>query len=253
MSQLATESWAPTTTDLQDGGTGSLAEIAGASGRVLMAEARIPTVEGTIVASARLEYGEDGVTLPRRVVAARALLADPARMEPAVGVDSDGGAAIVTSLVQPAASLLAPGVTADPDPRAWVMDPGLPALVASGSPLGSPGVMGLAAGIPLAAALTGDAARQPETPALVIGDRSAPVDARGLGDIYAVILAGTGGIDLEGTVVHGAVFTEGDVRVGETGMVLFRKGVWAWATEHSLVRVRLVRGTRTESFEPATP
>lgn len=264
---LAAESWAPTQTMLGDGATGSLAQIVGANGRVLLAEARVPTSTGTMIASARLELADDGVTLPRRVVASRALLTGPPRHDPAVGIDPESGVsgsvtdptltlgdtALMTTMVPPPASLLGPGVTADPEPQAWALDPGTTALVGSSRPRGADGLVGLAAGMPLSAALTGDTGRQPETPALIIGDASAPVNACGLGDLYAVILAGTGGIDLEGTIVHGAVFTEGDVRLGATGAVLFRKGVWAWATQGSLVRVRLVRGTRIESFEPRSP
>ncbi|MHB9148736.1 MAG: hypothetical protein ACYC33_01420 [Thermoleophilia bacterium] len=264
---LAAESWAPTQTMLGAGATGSLAEIVGAGGRVLLAEARVPTSTGTRIASARLELADDGVTLPRRVIAARAVFTGPSRPDPAVGIDPGSGVsgsptdlalgasetALITTMAQPPVGILGPGVTADPQPQAWAMDPGTTALGASGAAEGAAGLVGLGRGIPLSAALTGDTGRQPETPALIIGDASAPVNACGLGDLYAVILAGNGGIDLEGTVVHGAVFTEGDVRLGATGAVLFRKGVWAWATQGSLVRVRLVRGTRIESFEPRSP
>lgn len=264
---LAAESWTPTQTLLGDGATGSLTEIVRASGRVLLAEARVPTSTGTRIATARLELADDGVMLPRRVVAARTLLTAPSRPDPAVGIDPETGVSgnvtdpalavgdtvLATTMVPPSISSLGPGVTADPEPQAWVMDPGTAALVGSSTPRGAAGFVGPAAGTPLSAALTGDTGRSPETPALVVGDGSAPLNACGLGDLYAVILAGSGGIDLEGTILHGAVFTEGDVRLGATGAVLFRKGVWAWATQGSLVRVRLVRGTRSESFEPRSP
>jgi hypothetical protein len=50
-------------------------------------------------------------------------------------------------------------------------------------------------------------------------------------------------------VVHGAVYAGDSVDFGYSGQVVFNPGVRRWATDQSLVRVRLVPGTRQEETE----
>jgi hypothetical protein len=49
--------------------------------------------------------------------------------------------------------------------------------------------------------------------------------------------------------VHGAVFATDTLDLGETGHIFFSRSVLRWATDRSLVRVRLVPGTRKEGME----
>ena len=86
-------------------------------------------------------------------------------------------------------------------------------------------------------------------PALLVVTGGARLDARGRGDLYGVIVVDDGDILLDGTRVHGALFATGDVDFGLTGAVAFCRSILRWATDRSLVRDRLVPGTRWESME----
>ncbi len=77
----------------------------------------------------------------------------------------------------------------------------------------------------------------------------ADLDAAGLGDVHAVIVCDGGGVFLGGTRVHGAIFASGTVDFGSTGAVLFAPDVVRWAADRSLVRTRLVPGSRRETIE----
>jgi hypothetical protein len=88
-----------------------------------------------------------------------------------------------------------------------------------------------------------------ESPCLVVVTGGANLDARGRGDVYGVMVVDDGDLLLEGTTVHGAVFATGTIDVGQTGRILFSRPVLRWATDRSLVRVRLVPGTRKEGME----
>jgi hypothetical protein len=84
---------------------------------------------------------------------------------------------------------------------------------------------------------------------LVLVTGGATLDARGKGDLYGVLVVDDGDLLLEGTIVHGAVFATGTVIFGDTGGILFTRPILRWATDRSLVRVRLIPGTRRESME----
>jgi hypothetical protein len=64
-----------------------------------------------------------------------------------------------------------------------------------------------------------------------------------------VIVVDGGGIDLQGTRLHGAVFASGAVDFGSDGAVLFSPAVLRWATDRSMLRTRLLPGTRRETLE----
>ena len=58
-----------------------------------------------------------------------------------------------------------------------------------------------------------------------------------------------GSVALDGTTLHGAVFATGSVDLGETGRVVYNRSILRWATDRSLVRTRLVPGSRWEGTE----
>lgn len=89
----------------------------------------------------------------------------------------------------------------------------------------------------------------PEEPILVLVTDGAELDARGVGDLYGVLLVDNGSLLLDGTTVHGAVFATGIVDFGGDGRLLFSRGILRWATDRSLQRARLVPGTRWEGME----
>jgi hypothetical protein len=76
----------------------------------------------------------------------------------------------------------------------------------------------------------------------------ARLDVRDQGDLYGVIVVDDGGVLLDGTRIHGALFATGEVDLGATGAVAFSRAILRWATDRSLVRTRLVPGTREESI-----
>ncbi len=90
-----------------------------------------------------------------------------------------------------------------------------------------------------------------EMPVVLVGTGPGPLDATGLSELHAVLLSGSGGADLDGTQLHGAALTEGVLRFGSTGRIVFDEDVLEWAQHRSITRVRLVPGTREEGFRAA--
>lgn len=88
-----------------------------------------------------------------------------------------------------------------------------------------------------------------QMPVLVVVIGGADLDARGMGDLYGVIVVDEGGVWLDGTMVRGAVFVTRDVQLGATGTIRFSRPILRWATDRSLQRARLVPGSRWEGTE----
>jgi hypothetical protein len=88
----------------------------------------------------------------------------------------------------------------------------------------------------------------PEAPALLVVCGGASLDAGGRADVYGVIVVNDGGILLDGTRLHGALFASGTVDFGTDGVVVFSRSTLRWATDRSLNRARLVPGTRQETL-----
>jgi hypothetical protein len=86
-------------------------------------------------------------------------------------------------------------------------------------------------------------------PCLVILAGGANLDARNFGEFYGVIVVDDGSVQLDGTVVHGAVFASETVSLGDSGEILFSPAVLRWATDRSLRRTRLVPGTHSQSMQ----
>lgn len=88
-----------------------------------------------------------------------------------------------------------------------------------------------------------------ERPVMCVTLGGCQLDIGGLGELWAVIVADDGSVLMEGTRVHGAVFATGTLDVGSRGQVVYDHEVWRWARDRSLLRVRLVPGTRREDME----
>jgi hypothetical protein len=85
-----------------------------------------------------------------------------------------------------------------------------------------------------------------ETPVVLVALGPDPLDARDRGDLFGVIVGGAGGVLLEGTVLHGAVITEGILDFGANGQVEFDATLLEWARRNSIVRTRLMPGSRED-------
>jgi len=88
-----------------------------------------------------------------------------------------------------------------------------------------------------------------DDPALVVVTGGIDLLAEGVGDFYGVIVVDDGSLRLDGTTVHGAVFVTENIDLGQTGRVVFDRSLLRWATDRSLVRTRLVPGSRWEGTE----
>jgi hypothetical protein len=88
--------------------------------------------------------------------------------------------------------------------------------------------------------------RDAASPCLIVVTGGARLDAKHLGDVYGVMVVDDASVDLDGTVVHGAVFATDTVDLGESGAIKFDRRILRWATDESLRRVRLAPGTRRE-------
>jgi hypothetical protein len=88
-----------------------------------------------------------------------------------------------------------------------------------------------------------------ERPALVVITGGADLDARDSGVLWAVVVADEASVLLDGTVVHGAVFTTETADLGGSGQVVYDAEVLRWATDRSFERTRLVPGTRLEDTQ----
>ncbi len=261
---LAESAWEPARLDVEEGLVVTLTPVPGASGRLLRAVATMRNSSTTCMVSGIVERGQDGVDLPQRAAAAAALDWDTNRTQPVVSIELDppaaeenteGGAPPVNVLVTVAgtstasAHVFGDGVALEIG-RTWRLDAGTAALaVADGE---GRSVLAVPEGAEIRRFLSHEGNQElgpyAEMPVILVGTGLGPLDATGLGELYGVILAGSGGVDLEGTVLHGAVFTEGALRFGVAGQVVFNEGILDWARYRSITRVRLVPGTREEAF-----
>jgi len=231
---------------------GCLTEVAGENEWVLAATVRQEPEVSRLTTSALLERGRDGVDLPLAAVVAGSMTAAAGRS--GAWLAADGGSEAVAYVSQPpVAPVLGERCSlaglADP----WRLDPGWAALSGDTAPDGvapGPSVIiltgwrGMTVEVP-----TDGIGSAADGPILVVVTGGADLDARGLGDLYGVIVVDEGSIYLDGTNLHGAVFATDAVDFGETGRVVFSKAILRWATDRSLVRTRLVPGSRWEGTE----
>lgn len=245
--------WAPARLESAEGLTVSLSEEPGVSGRMLRASSTVGTPGSTAWASALVERAADGLDLPWRAAAVGSLTWGLTRAEP---LFASAGSAVHPPRVSVRDGRI-PGVVGGTAAfevgRPWTLDPGTLAA-AEGAPPGG-AVFAVPGGMSVRRLLDSIDSEVlgtgPETPVVIVGVGGAALDASGLGDLHAVLLAGGGGIELDGTTLHGAAFAEGALRLGDAGAIVFREGTLEWARHRSFARVRLVPGTREGGFTGA--
>lgn len=217
------------------------------------AEVRQEPAASRLMTSVWIERGRDGVDLPMAALVGYSISRPTGRTAAWLEADSVGLGAVACLCRLPPDPLLGEGCYLQEMAGAWSLDVGWERFFADG------GSDGLAPG-PSVAALTGwhgmivdvpagGAGGAADNPLLVVVTGGADLDARGMGDLYGVIVVDEGSVYLDGTTVHGAVFVTETVDFGETGGVVFSKTILRWATDRSLVRTRLVPGSRWEGTE----
>jgi hypothetical protein len=237
--------------------------IAESGGWAVDVSAAQPAEVSPITLSEWVERGRDGVDLPLAGLVAESVAYAPDRLTP--WLEMDGGTAAgglfsarpVAWLVRvPRAPLVGAGLQIGTLEGAWQLDIGWRSLCIG--PAEEAGPRGVAGGTRLAIvqAREGTTSPWPEgvagtaaEPVLVLVVGGGSLDARGLGDLYAVLVVDGGGVRLEGTRVHGAVCASGTVDLGGDGQVLFAPRSVRWAADRSLVRTRVVPGSRRETIE----
>jgi hypothetical protein len=261
---------------------GVVSDLPESRGWLMSALVRQRPTTSRLTTSAWLERGRDGVDLPLAVLVADEVTATAGRKIPWIeiaggsgyvgdagdaGSETGPGAAIhvVRSPLEP---LLGPGCTVVDLRNPWRLDSGWanlepkvadPEDEASGGPAGVVEAIAVSLG-PQALWISGRFGRSetlpensnglaPDAPVLVVVTGGATLDARYRGDIYGVIVVDDGSVLLDGTTLHGAVFTTRTVSLGVTGRLIFSRSILRWATDRSLNRVRLVPGTRWEGME----
>jgi hypothetical protein len=257
---------------------GSLVELPDSQGWQFAASTRQGPDLSRITVSARLERGRDGLDLPLAALVAADVTAAPDRSSPWLeagapteGGGPTGGAAANRPLgylaTRPEPLMVGPGVITETLISPWKLDAGWLAFFRaealeraneSGATRRSSPTDGLAAG-PRVYVVDGEGrATVPlpdgwglsaDSPDLVIVSGGASLECRYRGDLYGVIVVNEGGAALEGTRVHGAVFVTGRVDFGNSGGLVFSLPILRWATDRSLVRTRLLPGSRWERVE----
>ena len=250
---------------------GTLSEVPDSGGSALAASVRHTADASPVVVSAWLERGRDGPDLPLVGLVAGSVTWVSGRPSPWLQVDPAGeaGAGGVRPgtgptgylVTQPADPLLAEGVTLGSITASWRLDEGWRRLAADhahtpGEPAGSVSAMAAVAGVTFLCGRPGESVPLPSgwggapgSVALLMVTGGADVDARDRGDLYGVIVVDEGNVALDGTVLHGALFAGDRVDLGSTGAVAFSEPILRRVTDRSLVRTRLVPGTRTETVE----
>ena len=237
---------------------GELADPQQGDGWWLDATASMGVAAGRLALTARVERGRDGLDLPDAALVADRLLAVEGRELPWVEGSSGGQAgagvpvtAVVALLAQPVAPVWGENCSAHSLAAPWRLDEGTLARVQEGDEATTAGTIVLHAGRGESASVpTGDAGRTPEMPVLVVATGGPILDLTARGDLYGVIVAEEGSVRLEGTRLHGALLAGDWVDLGSSGQLLYDRAVWRWATDRSLVRTRLVPGTRRENIGP---
>ncbi|MBN1630515.1 MAG: hypothetical protein JW990_12175 [Thermoleophilia bacterium] len=238
----------------EDGHTveGCLTEVADETEWVLAATVRQESGVSRLTTSALLERGHDGVDLPLAAVVAGSMTASEGRST--VWLEAEEETEAVAYVTEPpVAPLFGERCSAVRLTDPWRLDPGWATLFGEDASEGmapGPGAIvltgwpGITVGVPV-----GGTGGTVDDLALVVVTGGAGLDARGLGDLYGVIVVDEGSVYLDGTALHGAVFATDAVDLGETGRVVFSRSILRWATDRSLVRTRLVPGSRGEGQE----
>ncbi len=220
-------------------------ESPGAAPFSLGVVAGVPVDGGFLEVRARLERATDGIDLPdRALVAASVSVAEDRLLDDTVRGGGETPARV---------SLRSPSPLSARSPsmevyfgREWALDEGQVVVLEQAADLASSRVVLAEVGLAGRPRLSASQGTAPECPVLLVGGRDVPLDLSGFGDLYGVALAGDLGVRLEGTTLHGGVFTSGEVRLGESGRIVDSPTVRRWVSTASLPAVRLVPGTRRE-------
>ncbi len=239
---------------------GTVVDLAASGGWALLASAWHAPEVSPIVVSGWLERGRDGIDLPLEGLVAGRVAWAAGRTLPWLELEEGerGSAADRAGLPAahlatiPADPLLGMGITVGRLTTPWSLEQGWLSLIESAS---GPGVTFaeqvsiLRGGPAMTAELHQGWGSSAEDPGLVIVTGGATLEARERGDVYGVIVVNGGDVLLDGTRVHGAIFASGDIDFGSSGAALFSRPILRRATDGSIVRARLVPGTRSEAIE----
>lgn len=201
--------------------------------------------------AAHVELGHDGLDLPRAAVVAEDVRIATGRGLIGIASPDGVGAFYVATRLPVAAGTVAEGGTVRALTDEWRLDEGTKETATREA--GRPGSrISVLAGSPgeWVAAPMGNPGAEPEQSGIVVLTGGAWLDCRDRGDVFGVLVTEGGGVQLEGTRLHGAVYTGGVVELGDSGQVVWSPPVYRWATDRSVVRVRLVPGSRSEQVVP---
>jgi hypothetical protein len=266
LSSWAPRGWFATSEGSQEVET-AVAEIPESGGWALQATARHSAGVSPINVAGWVEKGRDGIDLPLAGLVAGEARWIGGRVTPWLEMDSplaaDAGDSVAdgrpTAWLQtvPQAPVLGQGVTLTSLRAPWRLDRGWRALL---EPVGGTGAA--TEGVGPGGATTVLRGRGGTTVALPAGWGAtdgecallvvmggASLDATGRRDLYGVIVVDDGAVSLDGTRLHGAVIATRTVDFGATGEVVFVPANLRRATDGSLVRTRLVPGSRREGIE----
>lgn len=244
---------------------GSLEAAGDEADPVMQAHVRHEGSVSILTVSAWVERGCDGLDLPLAAAVAGSLVADGGRSS--VWLEAEYGAGEETAAAgavpgrgarayvhdMAAAPLLGEGCSVAFLEAPWRLDPGWSVLTEG---MAQEGVTSSEDTVVLAGRrgstvrlLPGESGRSLDVATLVVVVGGADLDATGLGELYGVLVVDDGSVSLEGTTLHGAVFATRRVDLGETGRICFLEAALRKATDRSVVRTRLVPGSRREGTE----
>jgi hypothetical protein len=232
---------------------GSVTRLEDGDEWVLMATVRQGRESSRLVASALLERGRDGIDLPMAALVGERVTVTDGRASTCVEMPAGQGEAAAHLCRSPDIALLGPGIIPIALGRSWRLDEGWRYLAAAAPGEGAvPG-----SGVTVITGRPGQRIELPsgsrgstaEDPILVVVTGGADLQAEHAGDLYGVLVVDDGCLFLEGTTIHGAVFASETVDFGVSGRLIFESPILRWASDRSLVRVRLVPGTRWEGTE----
>ena len=235
-------------------------------GWLLQAFARQDPRVSHITVSALVERGRDGMDLPLAAAVAASVSTPVGRTKPWLESDAGDGQAsdqAACYLQGPVdSSLLGPGCAAGKISNQWRLDPGAVELLGAIDVVGEAGrqvdpAVHPASGVVVLEGGPGTTVRLPtgtggtsaNEPVLAVVTGGAALDLTGLGDLFGVAVANGGTIMLDQTTLHGAAYATQTLDMGTTGQIRFSRNILRWATDRSLVRARLMPGTREEGTE----
>jgi hypothetical protein len=232
---------------------GRLVESGDSPEWIMRAEVSDETTEEHRVTSALVERGRDGLDLPRAALVAASVWSTTGRQTPWLVADSADAGATETAVVyaktvrEPQA--VGANCSVEHLARDWGLGDGWLESLKSES-LSGPRLF-------VIKGQKGEVVSPPDQalgssrdlPVLLVGLGGVCLDLRGVGELWGVVVADEGSVQLDHTIVRGAVFASDHVDFGDSGQLVYCSDVLLWATDRSLQRVRLVPGTRLEDTE----